>query len=287
MLINGVINGLIIGGILSLPVMGVAVVYGLTGIPNFGIGVIGVFGGFLTWLLIPTTNLALAALVGIAFCFPVGFFLQKFLMTPASIRAKGDTFIYVIITISFGFIMEGLTRLCFPKSIVGIDLPRLGSFRIAGVQAEGFKFIALLFGICTLLAIRFLEKYTRGGKSWKATSQNLKLASLFGINTKRVFNIAHGIGCSLACIGAIFWGGLYNLGVTSGWELGFLGFIIAVVGGIGNIWGGMISAVIMGMVMSFSGYFLGGNWQSVTLYGVVILVLILAPKGIMGSERSF
>jgi branched-chain amino acid transport system permease protein len=65
-----------------------------------------------------------------------------------------------------------------------------------------------------------------------------------------------------------------------------MGFIIAVVGGIGNIWGGIISALVIGMVMSFSGYFLGGMWQSVILYGIVILVLILAPKGILGSERS-
>jgi branched-chain amino acid transport system permease protein len=98
--------------------------------------------------------------------------------------------------------------------------------------------------------------------------------------------VAHGIGCSLACIGAIFWGSLYNLNVLSGWELGFLGFIIAVVGGIGNIWGGMLSAMLMGMVLSYSGYFLDGNWQSVILYAIVILVLIVSPKGILGSERS-
>ena len=58
------------------------------------------------------------------------------------------------------------------------------------------------------------------------------------------------------------------------------------VGGIGNIWGGIISALIMGMVISFSGYLLGGMWQSVILYFIVILVLIISPKGILGSERS-
>jgi branched-chain amino acid transport system permease protein len=65
-----------------------------------------------------------------------------------------------------------------------------------------------------------------------------------------------------------------------------MGFIIAVVGGIGNIWGGIVSALLIGMVISFSGYFLGGMWQSVILYAIVILVLIIAPKGILGSERS-
>ena len=52
MLLNGLITGLIMGGILSLPVLGVAVIYGITGIPNFAIGVIGVFGGFIVWFFL-------------------------------------------------------------------------------------------------------------------------------------------------------------------------------------------------------------------------------------------
>lgn len=286
MLVNGIINGLIMGGILSLPVLGVAVVYGITGIPNFGIGVIGVFGGFMVWWLTPSTSIALAIAIGIGLCFPIGYFLQRFIMTPASILSQGNAFIFVIISVSFGLIMEGMIKVVYPRVIVEIDLPRLGSVSLGGVTTDGFKFVALLSGVGILVAIRLLEKHTRAGKSWKATSQNLKLATLVGVNTKTVFNLAHGLGCSLACVGAIFWGSLYNLTINTGWELGFMGFIIAVVGGIGNIWGGLLSALIMGMVMSFSGYFLGGYWQNVILYGIVILVLVLSPKGILGSEKS-
>lgn len=284
MIINGIITGLIMGGILSLPVLGVALVYGITGIPNFGIGVIGTLGGFIIWSLTPY-NLPLAVFIGVGICFPIGYFLQTILLTPISVKG-GDTTLFMIITISIGFVFEGLIRVSFPRAIISIDFPRLGSIAIGGITAEGFKFLALFFGIGALVAMRLLEQHTKAGLSLQATSQNLKLATLIGINTKRVFSVAHGIGCCLTCIGAIFWGALYNLTVTTGWYLAFTGFIIAVVGGIGNIWGGMISALVMGMVMSFSGYLLGGMWQSVILYGIVILVLIIAPRGILGSERS-
>ena len=90
----------------------------------------------------------------------------------------------------------------------------------------------------------------------------------------------------LAALGAILWGALYNLNLSSGFDLTFMGYIIAVVGGIGNILGGMLAALIMGMVLSFSGYIVQGSWQSVILYGIAMVVLILAPKGILGSERS-
>ena len=284
MILNGIITGLIMGGILSLPVLGVAVIYGITGIPNFAIGVIGVFGGFLTWYFL-SFNMGIAILVGVVFCFAVGYIMQRILLTPISERG-GDSTLFFIVTVSVGFVFEGLTRAIFPRPSISLALPRTGTINIAGVTVEGFKIFALLFALGTLVIIRLSEEHTEIGKSWQATSQNLKLAKLIGIKTNQVFSIASGIGCALACVGAIFWGSLYNLNLMTGWDLGFLGFIIAVVGGIGNIWGGIISALIMGMVMSFSGYLLGGMWQSVILYFIVILVLIIAPKGILGSERS-
>lgn len=284
MILNGIITGLIMGGILSLPVLGVAVIYGITGIPNFAIGVIGVFGGFLTWYFL-SFNMGIAILVGIVFCFAIGYIMQRILLTPISERG-GDSTLFFIITVSVGFVLEGLMRAIFPRPSISLALPRIGTINIAGVTVEGFKIFALLFALGTLVIIRLLEEHTEIGKSWQATSQNLKLAKLIGIKTNRVFSTASGIGCALACVGAIFWGSLYSLNLMTGWDLGFLGFIIAVVGGIGNIWGGIISALIMGMVMSFSGYLLGGMWQSVILYFIVILVLIVAPKGILGSERS-
>ena len=284
MILNGIITGLIMGGILSLPVLGVAVIYGITGIPNFAIGVIGVFGGFLTWYFF-SFNMGLAILIGVTVCFVVGVVLQRILLTPISERG-GDSTLFFILTVSVGFVFEGLIRAIFPRPNIALALPRIGRIDIGGVTVEGFKIFALLFAIGTLVIIRIAEEHTEVGKCWQATSQNLKLAKFVGIKTSQVFSVASGIGCALACVGAIFWGSLYNLDLGSGWDLGFLGFIVAVVGGIGNIWGGIISALIMGMVMSFSGYLLGGMWQSVILYFIVILVLIVAPKGILGSERS-
>jgi len=284
MLLNGLITGLMMGGILSLPVLGVAVIYGITGIPNFAIGVIGVFGGFLTWYFL-SFNIGVAIAIGVAACFAIGYMAQVVLLTPISEKG-GDSTLFFIITVSLGFMFEGIIRAAFPRPNISLTLPRIGAINLGSFTVEGFKILALGFALATLVAIRLLEEYTEAGKSWQATSQNLKLAKLAGIRTNRVYSFASGIGCALACIGAIFWGSLYTLDLSSGWDLGFLGFIIAVVGGIGNIWGGIISAVIMGMVMSFSGYLLGGMWQSVILYLIVILVLVIAPKGILGSERS-
>ena len=285
MILNGIITGIIMGGILSLPVLGIAVVYGITGVPNFAIGLIGVIGGYTTWYFTADLGLPLAILIGMAVCFPIGFFLQSILLTPLS-KKGADATLFFIITVALGFVFQGLIKVVFPKLSVSIALPRLGAIAIADVSADGVKFVALGVTVGTLILIRLLEQHTKVGKELQATSQNLRLANLIGINTGMVFGFAHGIGCSLAAVGAIFWGSLYSLDLTTGWSLGFTGYIIAVIGGIGNIWGGLISALIMGLVMSFAGYLLGGVWQNAILYIVVMLVLIIRPRGILGSERA-
>ncbi|MCG8339066.1 MAG: branched-chain amino acid ABC transporter permease [Proteobacteria bacterium] len=285
MLLNAIVTGIIMGGILTLPVLGVAMVYGITGVPNFAIGLIGVIGGYTTWYFASGLGLPLAIALGILVCFPIGFLLQSILLTPLS-RKGADSTLFFIITVALGFVFQGLIRVIFPKASISIPLPRIGTVGIGDVSSDGIKFVALFVAVALLITIRILEKHTRIGKQLQATSQNLKLADLAGINTGLVFSVAHGTGCSLAAIGAIFWGSLYNLDLSTGWYLGFIGFIIAVIGGIGNIWGGLISALIMGIIMSFAGFYLGGVWQSVILYFAVMLVLIICPKGILGNERA-
>jgi branched-subunit amino acid ABC-type transport system permease component len=272
-------------GIVALPVLGIAVIYGMTGIINFAVGGIGVFSAFITWQLLPY-NMALAILAGLAAGFALGYAIQATLLTPLSARRGGDLNLFFLITNNVGLIFVGLTRVVFPRPNIGLPLPRLGTITILGVQTSGLKFLALFIAIGSLLLLRVVERYTRVGKSWRATSQNLRLAQIVGVNTSQAFNIASGLGCMLAAFGAIIWGSLYNLTLNSGFDLTFLGYIIAVVGGIGNILGGMVAALIVGLALSFSAYIASGSWQSVILYGIAMFTLIVAPKGILGSERS-
>ena len=285
MILDGIINGIIMAGIVALPVLGIAVIYGMTGVINFSVGGIGVFSAFLTWYLLPY-NVPLAIVTGLVVGFGLGYAIQAVLLTPLSAKRGGDLNLFFLITNNIGLILVGLTRVLFPRPIIGLPLPRLGTINILSVQTSGLKFLALFIAIGALLLLRVVERYTRVGKSWRATSQNVRLARVVGINTSRAFNVASGLGCMLAALGAIIWGSLYNLTLTSGFDLTFLGYIIAVIGGIGNILGGMLAALIIGMVMSFSAYLVSGSWQSVILYGIAITTLILAPRGILGSERS-
>jgi len=285
MVVQGIITGIIIGGILSLPVMGVALIYGVTGILNYAIATVGVFGAFVVWQLLPYGILP-AILGGILTSFLIGYGLQQFLLNPLIKRKGNDLTLFFIITFGIATILSGLIKVLFPRPTISFEFQSLGILHIASIAVSINRVIAIATAVGILLLMRFFEKTTKTGKSWVGTSQNLKMAKLVGVNVEFVFSLVSAIGCTLGFIGAFFWGTLYNLTLTTGWDLCFLGYIIAIVGGIGNIWGGMISALIMGIIISFTGYWLSGMWQSVLLYGIFFLVLVIAPKGILGSERS-
>lgn len=285
MVLQGIITGILIGGILSLPVMGVALIYGVTGILNYAIATAGTFGAFVTRLLWPYGILP-AILAGALTSFLIGYGLQQFLLNPLIERKGNDLTLFFIITFGIATILSGLIKILFPRPTISFELPNLGILHIGNVAVDSNRVIAIAIAVGILFLMRFFEKTTKTGKSWVATSQNLKIAKLVGVNVEFIFSLVSAIGCTLGFIGAFFWGALYNLTVTTGWDLCFLGYIIAIVGGIGNVWGGMISALIMGCVISFAGYWLGGMWQSVVLFAVLFLILVIAPKGILGSERS-
>lgn len=285
MVLQSLITGILIGGVLALPVMGVALIYGVTGILNYSIAVIGTFGVFVTWTLLPH-GLWVAVLGGLAVSFVIGFGLQRFVLNPLTERKGSDLNLFFIVTFGFATVISGFTKILFPRPTISIQLPKIAIVSVGGVAVDMNRVIAIGIALCILLVIRLLEKTTRTGRSWSATSQNLKMAKLVGINVGFVYALVSGIGVALGFIGAFYWGALYNLTVNTGWDLTFLGYIIAIVGGIGNVWGGMISALIMGEVIAFAGNFVGGTWQSVVLYAILFGILVISPKGILGSERS-
>jgi branched-chain amino acid transport system permease protein len=282
---GGIITGVIIGGVLSLPVMGVALVYGVSGILNYAIATIGTFGVFVTWMLRPSLGTVPSIMAGLLSSFALGFGLQRFILNPV-IRKKGiDLTLFFIITFGVATVVSGLTKILFPRPTISIELPKVGTLLMAGAAVDVSKVIGVIIAVAVLFGIWIVELTTKTGKAWVATSQNLKMAKLVGINVELVFSLVSGIGHALGFVGALFWAVLYNLTVNTGWDLCFLGYIIAIVGGIGNVWGGMISALIMGIVISLAGYWLGGMWQSVLLYGILLVILIIAPRGILGKER--
>ena len=139
--------------------------------------------------------------------------------------------------------------------------------------------------IVVTAAVYFLLYKTHIGKSIRAASQNDMGAKLMGIDVPNIRGIAFGIG--VVCTGIA--GGLLtpvmSFYPTLGESFQLKCFVIAVLGGMGNLWGALVSGLLIGVIESMSGYLLGGSWSDMIIYAVFILILFIRPTGLFGRRN--
>ncbi|MDQ3930425.1 MAG: branched-chain amino acid ABC transporter permease, partial [Chloroflexota bacterium] len=126
---------------------------------------------------------------------------------------------------------------------------------------------------------------TKLGKAMRATAQDQTTAQLMGININRTIALTFFIGAALAGAGAILYG-MFIKGVqfTIGFVIGLKAFTAAVLGGIGNIPGAMLGGFVIGMVEAMSDTFLETRWTQAVVFGVLILILVFRPSGLLGQR---
>jgi branched-chain amino acid transport system permease protein len=168
-------------------------------------------------------------------------------------------------------------------------LPRGDVFSIGGVAYTWDKLIVLLVTVPVLLALMWLVQQTRQGKAMRATAQDSEAAAMMGINVNRTitftFLIAGGLAGSAALLYALY---VTNIRYTEGFQLGLIAFTAAVVGGIGNLPGAVLGALLIGLIEAFNNgltwYAAGGDWTQSIVFAILILVLVFRPEGLLGER---
>jgi branched-chain amino acid transport system permease protein len=149
-----------------------------------------------------------------------------------------------------------------------------------------FEFVLILLAIAVFIGFSFLIKRTHFGHVVQAVTENPKLSSVLGINIKKIYMIVAGISGLFAFVGMLMWGKLYSLRLETGSELVIYGFIVAVLGGMGNINGAVIASVIIGFSYALSNFLIGGVFTPIVAFAVFMIAIIAFPRGIYKSERT-
>ena len=174
----------------------------------------------------------------------------------------------------------------------GLDIIR-GIYEVEllglSLRIRPLYFIIFLIAAITMVALWLFVKRTRTGKAMRAVAEDKKTAALMGINVDRVIVITFLLGAALAGVAAVLFA-LYNRQVTPfmGFAPGIKAFTAAVLGGIGNIPGAMFGGVLLGMIESIAPSLLGipSQLEDVVAFGMLVLILIFRPTGILGEVLS-
>jgi branched-chain amino acid transport system permease protein len=135
-----------------------------------------------------------------------------------------------------------------------------------------------------MVGLYLFVKLSRLGKAMRATAQNPTAARLMGIDVNRVIGATFAIGGALAGVASVVYGlYVHTIHYQMGYQNGLYAFTAAVLGGIGSIPGAVIGGLIIGIVRAFSDQYIGAQWQPAVVFGMLILLLVFRPTGLLGS----
>jgi branched-chain amino acid transport system permease protein len=285
--LSNLISGLSLGSIYALIALGYTMVYGIAKMLNFAHGDIIMAGAFSMIVFVMTLGLPplVSVLLGVIFCVILGVTIEMVAYRPLR-RASPLSVLITAIGVSYllqniALLIFGSDKKSFP-SIIDISPVKLGSLTIKG---ESIMTLVLTGAIMILLTV-FINK-TKMGKAMRAVSEDKDAAELMGISVNRTISITFAIGSALAAAAGLFYGATYTfIGPYTGSMPGIKAFVAAVFGGIGSIPGAMLGGVLLGVIENLSKAYISTELSDAIVFGVLILVLVIRPTGLLGRKIS-
>jgi len=197
----------------------------------------------------------------------------------------------LITAIGMSFILQDIALAWKGPEYVSVPavLPRSEVFDIGGVVYTWNKLIVVIITVPVLVALMWLVQSTRQGKAMRATAQDKDAAAMMGINVNRTISFTFLIAGALAGAAGL----LYILYFTQvrfdqGFQLGLIAFTAAVLGGIGNLPGAVLGALVIGFIQAFneglSWHAPGSDWTQSLVFSILILILVFRPEGLLGER---
>ncbi|GJE02946.1 branched-chain amino acid ABC transporter permease [Methylobacterium isbiliense] len=278
-------NGLMLGGLFAIVSVGLTLIFGIVKVVNFAHGEFLMLGMYGTYLV--TSALGLHPFVAVIAVVPVLFILgaltQRLLIQP--LMASGDDHIQIFATVGLSTALINLALLVFGADIAntpphGLRAPvEIGPVRVLTGQIVIFlAAIALVVGLQAFLA------RTQTGRAIRAVAQNRAAAELMGIDVKRIYALTFGIGAACVGVAAVLVAPLYPTSPNSGTYFVLTAFVVVVLGGLGSIGGAFAGSLLIGLIDSVAGFYVGSDMREIAVFGVFLLILILRPSGLFGSR---
>jgi branched-chain amino acid transport system permease protein len=301
--IQTIIIGLSNGLIFALVALGYTLVYGIIELINFAHGDLFMLGSFIAFVLISSVfaisaDTPLAVMLG-----EIALIIVITMVATATINVTIERLAYkplrnapklapLISAIGMSFVLQNVALLIFGPANKSVDaiLPKLNvlsTFGIEHITISAEQVFVAIVTIPLLVGLTWFVSKTRQGRAMRATAQDPDTAGLMGVDVNRTIAITFLIGGALAGAAGVVQI-LYNN--TTVWNLGFRfglnAFTSAVLGGIGNLQGAVLGAMVLGLINAFSDRYLAANWTNAIVFAVLIGILVFKPTGLLGQQLA-
>jgi len=278
-----VADGLLLGGLYALMALGLALVWGVLNIVNLAHGALIMLGAYVCYYAFTLAGVDPFAglIVSAAALFCLGYVIQRFIL---NLVARAPMFNTLLITFGIEVVLTYLAQIVFSADFRTINPPYAGdSLSFAGITVPLVRLEASVVALALTFALWTLLLRTRLGRAIRATAQNLVAARLYGVEPRHLYALTFGIGAALAGAAGGLYGVVSQINPYIGATLTAKCFVIAILGGLENPLGVIVGGMVLGLVESLTGLYVGSTYIDVASFGLLVLVLIFRPTGLLGK----
>jgi branched-chain amino acid transport system permease protein len=276
-----IIQGVLLGGLYALFAAGLSLIFGIMRLVNLAHGDLIVLAAFAVLSLATWFGFDpfLAALLAMPAMFAAGFVLQHVLLN----RTLGrDLLPPLLVTFGLSIIIQNVLLEAFTADSRRL---RLGAIETASIELGGnlaigvMPLLTLGSAIAVILLLNLIFYRTALGRAFRATSDDLEIAQLMGIDHHRIYSIAMGIAMVVATIAALYLGIRANFDPTIGPARLIYAFEAVIIGGLGSLWGTLAGGIIIGLAQTV-GAKMNPEWQVLAGHIAFLVVVVLRPRGL-------
>jgi neutral amino acid transport system permease protein len=279
-----IINGIALGSIIALGAVGLTLTYGILRLSNFAHGDYMTLGAFLAWMFnvspIPVLNNIWISMVG-GIVGTVGVALLAEALLWKRMRAQRATpTTLIIISIGLALFIRNGILLIWGSQTKPYNLPVSEAIDFLGVKIKFYNLVVLGLAIVAIAALHFLLQNTKIGKAMRAVADDIDLARVTGINVEQVVLWTWIIAASLSALGGQMYGLVTNVRPDMGWFLILPMFASVILGGIGNPYGAIAGAFIIGIAQEVAVPIVGSQYKLAIALILMVLTLLFRPQGL-------
>lgn len=287
--ISYLINGISLGSIYAIIALGYTMVYGIAKMLNFAHGDIIMVGGFTVFTVVTTMGLPplLGILIAVVVCTVLGVTIEKVAYKPLR---KSSPLAVLITAIGVSYLLQNLALLIFGANTrIFTSVVKLKPIVLADGQLSisGETQVTILACFIIMICLMLFIKKSKVGQAMLAVSEDKGAAELMGINVNATIALTFAIGSALAAIaGALLCSAYPTLTAYTGAMPGIKAFVAAVFGGSGSIPGAFIGGILLGIIENLSKAYISSQMADAIVFGVLILVLLVKPTGLLGKKMN-
>jgi branched-chain amino acid transport system permease protein len=285
LLIQYIFSGITVGSIYAVVAIGFNIIYNATGIINFAQGEFVMLGGMIGHTFSLIMPLYLAVLFAVVITAALGSVIEivfiRSLRSPSVLRM-------IIVTIGLSIIIREAALHIWDEKVRAVPFftgNEVSSINIFGAHISPQVLWVLGATALIVVGLYLFFTFTLTGQAMRACADNRRAASLCGINTRTMVNIAFclsaGIGALAGCVTSPLTQTSYNMGA----DLAIKGFTVAILGGLGNSMAAVAAGLLLGLLEAFSVSLMPMAYKDVIAILILLLVLVVKPGGLFGSKE--